>query len=239
MNKLIPKSRKALALAGAASAAAIFGLAFLVTTYALPAQKPPPPTPNATQLAQLTQIIEYNKSHDVTPGVPFVGEVNGFTFGGTPVAWDTCNPSDLWSVGAEHSSTLLAPSGLDFQVDYVPAGFQTGVFTPQTSGSSGPVIVIECKPDGPIVSLSQSWVSGSQAFEVHRRPGSPTPGSSDITRDRLQPMQINGRSSIVVGPRFKGEEASIVMRDDHSVWTISSKSLGVDELVKIAQSIKG
>ena len=240
MKKLFPRSRKALALTGAAAAAAIFGLAFLVTTYALPAQKPPPPTPNATQLAQLTQIIEYNKAHIVTPGVPFVGDVNGFTFGGTPTRPADCNPRDLWSVGAEHGSSLLVDSDLDFQVGYIPAGYQSTVFAPQGGGDpSGHLIVTECQTTSHVLSVRQTWRSGGQSFDISRTPGAPTTGSSDITRDRLQPLQINGRPSLAIDRRFTGEKAAIVMRDDHSVWSVSSTTLSIDELLKIAQSVKG
>ncbi len=238
MKKLIPRSRKAVALAGAAFAAAIFGLGFLVTTYALPSQKPPLPTPNATQIAQFTQIIEYNQAHNITPEPPFKGELNGFTFqlNSPPICSSgTIGPSQA----SEHNSSLLSASGLDFESTDIPSGFQPVQLTDHF-GQTGHVILTQCgiPPNPPkVVTVNEEWKSSTGTIDISRRATSPVI-DVPFSKDRLQPTTINGRPAIIVNPRFSGEQVYIYMRDERGIWVITSKELGVAALLKVAEGIK-
>jgi hypothetical protein len=195
---------------------------------------PEAPRPDETALMQLTQIVTHYG--DATPGPLFSGELNGFTFqsDSTP-DYAACTPDVRpWTVASEHDSSLLSASGLDFIATYTPDGFEPDVFT-ATAGETGHVIVGEC--GNTVIAVNESWTSHSAQFAIARRATAPVIGSH-YSEDRLDTTTINGRPAIIVDPRFSGEEVDIYLRDELSVWIISSKDLSVDTLLQVAAGIR-
>jgi hypothetical protein len=84
--------------------------------------------------------------------------------------------------------------------------------------------------------VSQHWRSGADDLTISRRLAQQYFARA-ITPERLDALTIAGRPAVVVKPRYQGEEAFVLMRDDVSFWTIQSKAVAPDVLVEIAASI--
>ncbi len=190
------------------------------------------PKPNATQLAQLTEIIEHYGGN--TPEPIFTGIMNGFTFqAGVPPVCPTVPPPN--GAVSEHGSALLAASGLDFDATYVPDGYAPDLQTDRFGDARGHVLAGQC---GDTVDLvSETWSSPSGHFSVSRRASSPVI-ANHYSADRLEATTIGGRPAIVVHPRFAGEEVDIYLRDHDSFWTLRSEDLSVDMLVQVAAGLQ-
>jgi hypothetical protein len=193
------------------------------------------PRPDATALAQLTQIIEHYGGK--TPGPIFVGEMNGFTFVSVrPANFGLCATGELPQIVATNpDSQLVRDSGLGFDVTYVPGGYELEDLL-DGGHDTGPVLAGGC--DGTVISLTETWHSRSgDQFTVSRR-SMPPVIVSYISKDRLMATMLGGKPAIVVEPRYDGERIDISLRDDHSLWGIGSEDLSMDELKQVASGIQ-
>lgn len=229
------RSRRTLTLLSIAAIVALGASSFLVFRQVSSSQRTTPvPKPDATALAQLTAIAQHYGTN--TPGPEFSGEMNGFAFqNNLPRQFAGCStdvrPADFAS---EHGSSLLNSSNLDFTATDIPSGSQPDVFK-DNNGNAGHVIVGKC--GDAITAVTENWTSSSGHFSVARLATGPVI-EGHYSSDRLEATTINGRPAILVNPRFFGEQAYIYMRDDHSLWVVSSKELSVEALLQIAGGIE-
>jgi len=57
-------------------------------------------------------------------------------------------------------------------------------------------------------------------------------------RRQLSTATIGGRPSVIVEPRFEGDESYVFMRDEGSFWTIWSSDLPPATLRQIAEGLR-
>ncbi len=212
------------------------------------------PRPNATQLAELTQLVGYYG--DNTPEPPFVGELDGFTFGPSSPEPGACTsgvgPDSPEFVPNDQAQAAFEASDLYFETAYVPGNYYP-MPTSDVVGSHGlrasALSVTKCH--GVVTDVLRTWVSSSgDPLQITRRSDSSPNLAPRLARDELETTTINGHPAIIIKPRFPGDQIvpAVVMRDDVSTWSIScqpppghfeaDREVGIDELLKIAEGIQ-
>ena len=218
-----------------ATSLVILGLAaFLVGRYAIAqdaavvAQVDPSGTPVIVEkpphrsiAAAKTAVAEDNQK------TAFAGVLNGITFlgPGTPTPENAdCENEELREVPASQASAAIRNSPLDFQVGSLPSSLR---LTQERATT--------CDDD--VVAVGRVYEGNDfRLLSIVRIQGAPV-SAVMAPSDRLKPLTINGRPSVVVEP-IGFSATVIIMRDEQgTVWTITADEIDADVAVEIAKGL--
>ena len=222
----------------AAASIVVAGLtAFLIGRYALskdaPAEAQVSPTgtpvivekpPHPSIAAAMTAIAEDNTKPR------FVGELNGITFlgMGTPVPRSgkiACSNADLREVPSIQAGSAIRGSELDFDVTYLPPGLSLARETATVCNEE--VIAAGRVYEG----------SSGRLLSIVRSKAAPV-SVAYVSRDRLKPLTIGGRPSVLIEP-IGFSPTGIIMRDEMgTLWKISADEIDVEEALEIAKGVR-
>jgi len=180
-----------------------------------------PPHPDIA--AAMTAITEDNKKP------LFIGELNGFTFIGPgtpfPKVEGGCSNAELRELSDSEARTAIRDSELDFEANELPSGLR---LTNETA--------VVCKDD--VVVIERVYEGSSDRVLTIGRVKSEPVGLAIAPKDRLLPLTIRGRPSVLVVP-LTSSGTILFMRDDEATfWTINAEWMGVDEARKVAEGVE-
>jgi hypothetical protein len=193
------------------------------TRIAQPTQSSPPITPGNSPVIQPVPIVE-----------PFRGELNGFRFT-TPedtsvrLLPEPCTRPDWNRDAGSASASEVAGSGLNFSVAYMLTDWRL-------SSESG----LKCS--GVVTSVVRNYTQGGagtykaeETFFVARIAGEPNV-VANAAFEKLTPVTIGGRASVVIEAAAPGGRTVLFMRDDASLWYVAGPAR--DEVLAIAQGLR-
>lgn len=164
---------------------------------------------------------------------PFRGEINGFLFT-TPedtsvrLLPEPCLRPDWNRDAGSASASEVAGSGLNFSVAYMPSDWRL-------SSETG----LKCS--GVVTSLVRNYTQGGagtykaeETFFVARIAGEPNV-VANAAFEKLTPMTIGGRESVVIEAAAPGARTVLFMRDEASLWYVAGPAR--DEVLAIAQGL--
>ena len=138
-----------------------------------------------------------------------------------------CPTESLRALPVPDVSAAVQNSDIAFDVTYVPAGFSLGIETATACGDN-------------VVRITRAYVRNGPASQVPisitRIEREPVVGAL-APIGRMEAMTIGGHPSVLVHPADNAAPTEIVMRDDVSVWLVSS-NLDTAEVIKIAARLK-
>jgi hypothetical protein len=173
-------------------------------------------------------------SQPVPIAEPFRGEINGFRFT-TPedtsvrLLPEPCNRPDWNRDAGSASASEVAGSGLNFSVGYMPSDWRL-------SAETG----LKCS--GVVTSVVRNYTQGGagtykaeETFFVARISGEPNV-IANAAFEKLTPLTISGRESVIIEAATPGSRTVLFMRDDASLWYVAGAQR--DEVLAIAQGLR-
>jgi hypothetical protein len=173
-------------------------------------------------------------SQPVPIAEPFRGEINGFRFT-TPedtsvrLLPEPCNRPDWNRDAGSASASEVVGSGLNFSVAYMPLDWRL-------SSETG----LKCS--GVVTSVVRNYTRGGagtykaeETFFVARIAGEPNV-IANAAFEKLIPVTIGGRESVIIEAATPGGRTVLFMRDDASLWYVAGPVR--DEVLAIAQGLR-
>jgi hypothetical protein len=180
-------------------------------------------TPHPDIAAAITAIAEDNRKP------LFIGELNGFTFVGPgtpfPKVQGGCSNAELRELNSSEAGAAIRGSGLDFEADDLPSGMS---LTEETA--------VVCKDEVVVVQRVYEG-SNDRVLTIGRARSEPV-GLAIAPKDRLSPLTIRGRPSVLVVPLTSSGTILFMRDDEETFWTINAERMGVDETRQVAEGVE-
>ena len=169
------------------------------------------------------------------PPTPFEGELNGFTFfvskSVSPICKQPLSPKCTINAATGNNVRYATEeegiaSRLNFTITYLPPGAEQRY-----------VAVTACEDD--VIVMSREYSVQGGIVQVVRMSGPPCVQSAG-PRDLLETTTIGGRPAVISKPLIPNPKGrmTIYLRDDFSLWHISSFQISLEELIKVAEGVK-
>ncbi len=139
-----------------------------------------------------------------------------------------CTRDEIQFYSTDEARAVVRDSKFDFEVAYVPSGLdlshENATSCRGEATSSERVYVGKGDDDGRLLEIGR----------IERSPVIPgfTP------EDRIKPLTINGRPSILIEPVLGDRATIIIMRDEGTLWQINGDEMTTDEVIKVAEGLK-
>ena len=180
-----------------------------------------------------TDPVQRQRSVVLNNDVPFVGELNGFTFY-NPITFDqeafllSWSPKCRLTARGHNITHVDSDAALGSRLNFTATQLPPGAQLTQT-------VVSACQGD--IFAISRDYSLPAAQIQVNRRGRQPLVAAS-APNQLLQSTTINGRPAVIGLPDYPKGRMVIHMRDNISLIDVSCFQLEIDQCIKVAEGVK-